>query len=180
MTYGYRYDYGVTAMHGESTTGDGLIGEPVLRQDEKNRRKRNDTRPIVSALLEDYKLKVQYATDVLNRYQTQSQILLSLQVAAATAMVLSSTGELSRAARWIVLVEVGLSVVWISVGWQGRARVRNARTDSDLAGLAWAEAADLPTPYTPVGDRRPIVRIGFLAPVGLLFIWLTIASILWL
>lgn len=130
--------------------------------------------------MEDYKLKVQYATDVLNRYQTQSQILMSLEAAAATAMILSSTGELSGAAHWITLVEVGLSVVWVSVGWQGRARVKNARADSDMAGHAWAEAVDLPVPYTPVGDRRPVVIIGLLAPVGLLIGWLALAAYFWL
>jgi len=74
------------------------------------------TSPLTGALLEDYKLKAQFATDVLNRYQTQSQILLSLEAAAATAMILSSSGTLSAAARWIALVQIGLSIVWLGVG----------------------------------------------------------------
>lgn len=36
-------------------------------------------RPDPAALPEDYKLKAQFATDVLGRYQTQSQILLTLR-----------------------------------------------------------------------------------------------------
>lgn len=133
---------------------------------------------LAEPLLEDYKLKFQFATDVLNRYQNQMQIMLALEAAVATALILSSSGKLSNAARWIVLVEVMLSAVWLSVGIQGYFRVRNSHRLARAAAEEWSREAGLKN-YTPPDDRRGTVRIGWVGPTGMLILWLAASWYFW-
>lgn len=137
-------------------------------------------RPTADSLLEDYKLKTSFATDVLNRYQTQGQVLLSLEVAVATVMIISSTGALSTSAKWIALLHVGLSAVWTAIGVVGRRRVTFARKLQLEAGQSWAAAAKLRQPYTPANDGTEVVRVGVVAPIVLVVFWAALAAVLWL
>src|SRR4051812_34333238 len=71
--------------------------------------------PPTGALLEDYKLKVAFATDQINRLQTQFQVMLTLQTALATALIVSKSGSLNSGAKWIALLEAVLSLAWFAV-----------------------------------------------------------------
>lgn len=124
----------------------------------------------VSALLEDYKLKVSYAVDQTNRMQTQFQVILTLQTALATTLIVSNTGSLSSGAKWIVALELVLSIAWAMVGWVGRRRALANRVDLDAAGTRWARAAGLKN-YEPVGSGQGVVWVGVLAPVCLMIGW---------
>ena len=123
-----------------------------------------------SALLEDYKLKVSYAVDQTNRMQTQFQVMLTLQTALATTLIVSNTGSLSSGAKWIVVLEFLLSIAWAMVGGVGRRRAVAHRKDLDAAGERWAEAAGL-ADYKPVGSGPGVVWVGVLAPAGLMIGW---------
>ncbi len=61
-------------------------------------------------------------------------------------------------------------------GLAGQGPSRERSDAAGAAGQAWARAAKLPGTYTPVGDGRPVVRIGLLAPLGLLLIWVAVAA----
>jgi hypothetical protein len=127
--------------------------------------------PLASALLEDYKLKVDYTVDHTNRIQTQFQVMLTLQTALATTLIVSNTGSLSEGAKWIVLLELLLSLAWVTVGWVGRRRAVAHREDLDAAGKLWAKAAGLGAEYKPVGSGQGVVLVGVLAPFGLTIGW---------
>jgi hypothetical protein len=124
-----------------------------------------------NALLEDYKMKVDYAVDQTNRMQTQFQVMLTLQTALATTLIVSNTGSLSSGAKWIALLEFVLSVAWVMVGGVGRRRALAHREDLDLAGKLWAEAAGIDEGYKPVGGGQGVVLVGVLAPLGLAIGW---------
>lgn len=124
-----------------------------------------------SALLEDYKLKVNYAVEQTNRMQTQFQVMLTLQTALATTLIVSNTGSLSDGAKWIVLLELSLSLAWVMVGGVGRRRALAHREDLDAAGELWAEAAGLGEEYKPVGSGQGVVLVGILAPAALVIGW---------
>lgn len=131
----------------------------------------------VGALLEDYKLKVSYAVDQTNRMQTQFQVMLTLQTALATTLIVSNTGSLSSGAKWIVVLEFLLSVAWAMVGGVGRRRAVAHRKDLDAAGELWAEAAGLED-YKPVGSGQGVVWVGVLAPVCLMIGWVGLLAVL--
>src|SRR4051812_49368083 len=98
----------------------------------------SSTEPAPEALLEDYKLKVTFATEQINRLQTQFQVMIALESALATALIVSNTGSLTTGAKWIALLEAGLSAAWLMIGWVGRKRALSHRTDLEDAGYAWA------------------------------------------
>ena len=142
------------------------------------RRKRADSVPRVppdppkpEALLEDYKLKVGFAVEQINRAQTQFQVMLTLESGIATALIVSNTGSLTKGARWIALLEFVLSLAWVAVGYYGRVRAKAHRADADAAGRAWAAAAGLGPSYRTVGMGPKVQRVGVLAPVALAFGW---------
>jgi hypothetical protein len=124
-----------------------------------------------AALLEDYKLKVSYAVDQTSRMQTQFQVMLTLQSALATTLIVSNTGSLTPGAKWIVLLQFALSGAWVMVGGVGRRRALVLRDDLDAAGLRWAEAAKLEGTYNPVGSGQGVVLVGVLAPLALVVGW---------
>jgi hypothetical protein len=127
--------------------------------------------PTPDALLEDYKLKVAAADSQIGRLQTQFQVLLSLESLLATALIVSNTGSLSRGAKWIVLLELVLSVAWLMLGWAGTARVRLNRQAVEQAGRAWAAAAGFDDGYLPVGSGQKPLRIAIAAPAALTIGW---------
>jgi hypothetical protein len=127
--------------------------------------------PSPDALLEDYKLKVGTADSQIGRLQTQFQVLLSLESLLATALIVSNTGSLSTGARWIVLLELALSVAWLMLGWAGTARVQLNRLAVEQAGLAWAAAAGLGGTYRPVGWGQKPLRIAIAVPAALTIGW---------
>jgi hypothetical protein len=129
------------------------------------------TEPTADALLEDYKLKVAFATEQINRLQTQFQVMLSLEAAVATALVVSNSGSLSKGAKWIALLELGLSFAWLMVGWVGRERALVHRSDLEDAGRAWASVAGLGPTYRPVGAGPPVVRVAVVGPCVLIAGW---------
>jgi hypothetical protein len=126
------------------------------------------------ALLEDYKLKVTFATEQINRLQTQFQVMLSLEAAIATTLVVSNSGSLSKGAKWIALLEAGLSAAWLMVGKVGRARALTHRQDLEDAGRAWAAAAGLGSSYRPVGSGAPVVRVAVFGPLVCTVGWLAL------
>jgi hypothetical protein len=123
------------------------------------------------ALLEDYKLKVAFAIEQTGRMQTQFQVMLTLESALATALIVSNTGDLTPGAKWIALLELGLSLAWVIVGWSGRSRAVEHRRDLDDAGKAWAEAAGFGAQYRTVGTGPPVASVGVIAPVLLTLGW---------
>lgn len=127
--------------------------------------------PAPDALLEDYKLKVGFAVNQISRLQTQFQILLALEALLATALVVSNTGSLSRGAKWIVLLELVISLAWLAMGWAGTARARLNRRDVEEAGTAWAHAAGLGPDYRPVGSGQKPLRIAITVPAVLTIGW---------
>jgi len=128
-------------------------------------------RPEADALLEDYKLKVSFAVEQINRAQTQFQVMLTLQSALATALIVTNTGSLSRGAAWIATLEFVLSVAWLAVGLKGRSRAEIHRTDADTAGKAWAIEAGLGSGYRTVGEGPNIQIVGVVAPALLTIGW---------
>jgi hypothetical protein len=127
--------------------------------------------PLAADLLEDYKLKVTFATDQINRLQTQFQVMITLESAVATALIIFNSGALSQGAKWIALLEVVLSVGWLMIGRAGRLRADDNRRAVEDAGEAWGMSANLAPTYKPVGaDQKPI-RIALLGPAGLLAGW---------
>jgi hypothetical protein len=135
-------------------------------------------KPLADALLEDYKLKVTYAVDQTNRMQTQFQVMLTLQSALATTLIVSNTGSLTRGATWIVLLEIALSAAWVMVGVVGRRRAVANRLDLDAAGKKWAGAVGLGGGYRPVGSGQGVVWVGVLAPGLLLVSWSVLLLVL--
>lgn len=133
---------------------------------------------IADALLEDYKLKVSFAIEQTGRMQTQFQVMLTLQALLATTLVVSNNGSLTPGAKWIVLIELGLSAAWVMVGWVGRQRALTHRGDLERAGRAWASAAGIEKDYRPVGDGPRVVVVGVLAPVGLTLGWALLLAVL--
>lgn len=129
---------------------------------------------IAEALLEDYKLKVQFAIEQTSRMQTQFQVMLSLESLLATTLIVSNTGSLTSGAKWIALLEVGLSGAWLMVGAVGRRRALTHRADFVAAGHRWARAADLGADYKPVGDGPNVVVVGVYAPLALTIGWSTL------
>ena len=127
--------------------------------------------PAPDALLEDYKLKVSFALNQISRLQTQFQILLALEALLATALVVSNTGSLSKGARWIVLLELVISMAWLMMGWAGTTRARLNRRDVEEAGRVWALAADLGADYKPVGSGQPPLRIAITVPAVMTIGW---------
>jgi len=127
--------------------------------------------PSPDALLEDYKLKVGTADNQIGRLQTQFQVLLSLESLLATALIVSNTGSLSTGARWIVLLELVLSIAWLMLGWAGTARVQLNRLAVKQAGLAWAAAANLGGSYRHVGWGQKPLRIAIAVPAALTIGW---------
>ena len=126
-----------------------------------------------SDLLEDYKLKVAFATDQVNRLQTQFQVMLTLESAAATALVLSNSGSLSPGAKWIAALELALSIVWLMLGVAGRERADDNRRGVEDAGSAWAEtSAALAGKYQPVGANQKHIRVAVAGPASLILCWL--------
>jgi hypothetical protein len=119
-------------------------------------------------------MKVTFFSDVIGRMQTQFQVILTLETALATALIVSNTGQLTKGAKWIALLEVGLSVAWLLVGQAGRTRATTHRRDLEEAGTAWATATDLPADYRPVGSGPPIARIAVLGPAAFLVGWLVL------
>jgi hypothetical protein len=128
--------------------------------------------PLASDLLEDYKLKVTFATDQINRLQTQFQVMVTLESAVATALIVSNSGSLSQGAKWIALLEVVLSVGWLMIGWAGRQRADDNRRAVEVVGQAWAMSANLTWTYKPVGAGQKSIRIALLGPAVLLVGWL--------
>jgi hypothetical protein len=120
--------------------------------------------PTPDALLEDYKLKVSVADSQIGRLQTQFQVLLALESLLATALIVSNTGSLSKGAKWIVLVELMLSVAWLMLGWAGTTRTRLHRMDVEHAGHAWGVAAGLGAAYRPAGTGQKPLRIAIAVP----------------
>jgi hypothetical protein len=54
--------------------------------------------PSADARLEDYKLKSAFASEYLGRMQTQFQVMLTLETALATALIVTNTGDLTESA----------------------------------------------------------------------------------
>ncbi len=127
--------------------------------------------PSPDALLEDYKLKVSFAVEQTSRMQTQFQVMLTLQSLLATTLIVSNTGSLTSGAKWIALLELGLSVAWLMVGKAGRDRALAHRGDFEEAGERWAAAAGLGDQYKPVGNGPQVVVVGVLAPLALTIGW---------
>ena len=126
------------------------------------------------ALLEDYKLKAGFHGELTNRVQTQFQVMLTLESALATALIVSNTGDLTKGAPFIALLELALSIAWVMVGKAGRDRLRIARAAVENAGVRWAAAAGLPEPYEPVAHGPPIVRVAVIGPVLVSIGWLAL------
>jgi hypothetical protein len=124
-----------------------------------------------ASLLEDYKLKMTFAVEQTNRMQTQFQVMLTLESLLATTLVVSNTGSLNAGAKWIALLEVGLSAAWLLVGRVGRTRAVTHRADYFEAGKRWAQAAGLGSGYKPAGDGPGVVVVGVLAPLLLTIGW---------
>jgi hypothetical protein len=126
-----------------------------------------------SDLLEDYKLKVTFAIDQVNRLQTQFQVMLTLESVAATALVLSNSGSLSPGAKWIAALELALSIVWLMLGIAGRERADDNRRCVEDAGNAWAQtSAALSDDYHPVGASQKHIRVAVAGPASLILCWL--------
>jgi hypothetical protein len=126
---------------------------------------------LAEALLEDYKLKVQFAVEQTNRMQTQFQVMLTLESLLATTLIVSNTGTLTSGAKWIALLQIGLSAAWVMVGRVGRERALTHRADYVAAGERWAVAAGLGQDYKPVGIGPNVVVVGVLAPIALTIGW---------
>jgi hypothetical protein len=133
--------------------------------------------PDAGSLLEDYKLKVSFANDLIGRLQTQFQILLTLESAIATALIVSNTGSLTPGAKWIAALEVAISVGWLAVGIAGRGRVVSSVHHVRAAGRAWAAAAGLDR-YEPVGAGQRVVVIAIVGPALVTAGW--ISFLVWL
>jgi hypothetical protein len=127
--------------------------------------------PDTNALLEDYKLKVDYAVQQTGRAQTQFQVMLTLESALATALIVSNTGSLTQGAIFIVGLEVILSVAWAVVGWSARERGEKHRDDLEAAGREWARVAGLGLDYRIVGGGTKVQKVGFRAPLALSIGW---------
>jgi hypothetical protein len=130
-----------------------------------------DRDPLPDALLEDYKLKVSVADNQINRLQTQFQVLLALESLLATALIVTSTGSLSKGVKWIALLEVALSVAWLMLGCAGTARARLHRLDVEHAGRAWGVAAGFGEAYRPVGAGQKPLRIAIAVPATAAIGW---------
>ncbi|MFI5025656.1 MAG: hypothetical protein ACHQCI_02745 [Solirubrobacterales bacterium] len=133
---------------------------------------------LAGSLLEDYKLKVSFAVEQLGRMQTQFQVMLTLQAALATTLIVSNTGSLTKGAKWIVLLELVLSIAWVMVGVVGKKRADLHRADLEEAGQGWAKAAGLGQGYKPVGSGPKVVRVGVWAPASLTLGWLVLLIVL--
>ncbi len=116
------------------------------------------------ALLEDYKLKVAFATEHAKAVQTQFQVMLTLESALATALIVSNTGSLTKGAPWIAALEAALSAAWAFVGWAGQKRWSDLYHDLAAAGRGWSCAAGLQQPYSPVGSGQTFTKIAWIAP----------------
>lgn len=130
------------------------------------------------ARLEDYKLRSAFASEHLGRMQTQFQVMLTLETAVATALIVSNTGGLTEGARWGALLEVFLSIGWFMVGYWARKRAELLRAGAEEAGETWAAAAGLPT-ESSIWSGPSIVSVAVLVP-GLLTVgWVIILVVVW-
>ncbi|HEX8052009.1 MAG TPA: hypothetical protein VF517_03390 [Thermoleophilaceae bacterium] len=104
--------------------------------------------------------------------------MLTLESALATALIVSNTGSLSRGAKWIALLELGLSVAWLAVGYVGRDRALAHRRDLEEAGRAWAAEAGLEPGYRPVGAGPKVVLVAVAGPALLIVGWAALFVVL--
>lgn len=102
-------------------------------------------------LLENYKLRVAWATAHYDRIMRRLQLFLTLETAAATALIISSNGKLSPAAPWIAGLETLLSFVWF---WVGRSDRRMLRIYNYQLKQSWDCLASLAkvSGQTPIGN----------------------------
>ncbi|MGL5823769.1 MAG: hypothetical protein ACRCYU_02855 [Nocardioides sp.] len=127
--------------------------------------------PEASALLEDYKLRIDFALNQLNRLQSQFQVLLTIEAAVLAAFVTAKNGALGGAAPWIAVLGVALSISWLMMGWVGRTRADALRKDLERAGRAWASSASMGDTWQPVGYGTSGVRVAVAAPLVVSLLW---------
>jgi hypothetical protein len=130
-----------------------------------------------AALLEDYKLKVAASTSQTERIQTQFQVMLTLESAIATTLIVTNNGDLTKNSPFIAGLLFALSIAWVMVGAAGRSFAREHRTAAARAGEAWAREAGLHD-YAYVGQvpgkaDPPVPKVGVLTPAALSLGWLT-------
>jgi hypothetical protein len=136
-----------------------------------------------AALLEDYKLKVSASIAQTERIQTQFQVMLTLESAIATTLIVTNNGNLTKNSPFIAGLLFALSVAWLIVGWTGRNLARDHRDAAADAGRLWADKAGL-DPYAYVGqkpgsDDPPVPIVGVLAPAALTLGWLVCTIAFW-
>lgn len=119
-----------------------------------------------------------FAVNQISRLQIQFQLLLTIEVAVATALIVTKSGALSAGAAWITLLELGLSLAWVMLGWVGRSRAIAYRRDLESAGYAWASAAGMDSSWRPVGAGHDVLRVAIVVPVGLTIGWAALLVVL--
>jgi hypothetical protein len=152
-------------------------------------------------LLEDYKLKVAWLQAQYDRVLQRSQLFLTLETAGAGAAILSSTGGLSPAARFVAILEALISCVWLMVGRadlrilrvygkqleaQG-ANVATAFGATDLLAVGESSSQEQQKWARPGGVYRIIEKkcinhppiVQALVPALLIPAWIAIAAVLW-
>jgi hypothetical protein len=110
-------------------------------------------------LLEDYKLRVAWATAHYDRIMRRLQMFLTLETAAAAGLIVASSGEVSPAAPWIAGLATLLSVAWLHVGRADRRMIKVyveqlKRTWKRLTELAGISASEHPAIGTMVGEAQ--------------------------
>ena len=133
--------------------------------------------PSVDALLEDYKLRSMFASEHLGRMQTQFQVMLTLETALATTLIVAKTGSLAMGAVWIALLELVLSIAWLSVGFVGQRRTNSLREGALQAGERWASCAGL-EPCAPIWSGPSVVNVAVITPTLLTVGWGAFAIVL--
>lgn len=139
--------------------------------------------PDSPALLEDYKLKATFANSVVGRVLTEFQIMVTLETAVATGLILTATGDVRHAARWIVLLLIVISVAWAVAAWVAVGRSKVSQQAADDAGMRWAHSAGYlnsdpgasaqpdPSRYQPVGTGQNSPKSAKVVPIALALIW---------
>lgn len=143
-------------------------------------------------LLEQYKLRVAWATSHYDRIMLRLQLFLTLETAAAAAGILSSNGKITPAAPWIAGLETLLSAAWLFVGradrrmlriynrqlkdnWECLATLAGGSSDTPLGSVAVADAAlGKPRLCGSIVEQRSVqdVPLGSaLIPCLLIFAW---------
>jgi len=121
-------------------------------------------------LTDDYKLKVGYLTDHMQRMWTRFNFFITIQSGLVGGLVLASdSGKFTKSALYFLIAEAVLSVVWWVFGAQDRHLVtvyrRQIEQAWDLLSRSPSLESKLPLDYSYAGETTRLAALDWRGPL---------------